>query len=70
MNRFPLDNMTCVQCMYLQRKVTMNGHTPSFLGSPSNTLVFGTSRGQYVMNCLYEVEDDREEIEENPPLST
>ena len=52
--------------------MTMTGHTPSFLGSPNNTLVSGYSGGQYVRNCLCELEDNsnEEEIEENPPLST
>ena len=46
--------------------------TGCVLGSPNNTgSVSGYSRGQYVRNCLCEVEDDyEEEIEENSPLST
>ena len=48
----------------------MTGRNPGFLGSPGNTLISGTSRGQYVMICLHEVEDNREEIEEDPTLST
>ena len=46
--------------------MTITGHALSFLGSPGNTSISGTLRGQYVRNRLQEVEDNtnEEKIEE------
>ena len=78
-DRFPLNNLTSVQCVLVKPKVfsfqiqSENERSHSkFAWQSCITSVYGTSRGQYVMNHLHEVEDDQEEIEDdnNPPLST